>query len=392
MAFGKEDLENIERRLSELNEELTGCFNELEEVRLEVREALENWPTPEPQPRRIMSTRHKYDNSTPVDLGAHDFYDLQRGWTEKPSDPGSPQTNPPEIFIYATIVKRPGDEEGKTQFLRPDSVREEWLVRDWQGNVVTRSHGTQQMDYMVNFGHADWQEAAIRNIVFECERHNATGLYLDEVDYWYKYAWPSLAGTGSKAFPTEVAWRTQWLGFIRALGNKLEQHRLKLWINLGADYNLENSWQEQLVSMVDAVNIEFYTGRERVGAAPTSINDAWGSQNKFVSEVEKTFGIPVHVHCSSLNQSVVDYAFLSWLLSTEFLGSFCASLEYGDDYRNPSLALASAALALGAPNGDMVATGNGTYMRSFKNGAVYVNPTRSRINDLVALSGRIWLP
>jgi hypothetical protein len=348
-----------------------------------------NWETSPPpitQPSGLRFARHKYDNSTVTDLSLFSLYDLQRGW--RPS--GALRTGA-EIAVYTTIVRRPTDAEGRTQFLRPNLVADTWCVHKQDGSLVTRPFGS-GVDTLVNFTHPQWLSLAIPNIVNEAKRAGATIIYEDEVDFWWKYAWPVLATSPPKEFPTETHWRQGMVSFLNALTTEAHRNGLKVWINLGADYNTNDLWQDSLLSTVDMLNIEFYTGREGVGGEPTTPNDGWSQQNEFLAAVEKR-GLPVHVHCSSLNQRVVDYAYHSWLLFRQpsAMGTFSAGLGYGDVFGMPSSSVMEKVQALGEPTGQCYVVSSGLYQRHHKNGLVFVNPTKTTLDGLTGQTGRIQL-
>lgn len=321
---------------------------------------------------KIRFALHKYNNTRPTPA-TFDVYDLQRGFADK-----LPATA--EVYLYTTIVRRPSDQVGLTQFLKPGLVPDAWCAHTPDGKVVTRTRG-EGPEALINIAVGAWRDRAIPNIVAEVVRYNAAGLYVDEVDAWWKYTWPAIATTGAKEFKTETYWRSMWVGFLTELAAALHANDRKLWINLGADYDPADQWQRDLLGIVDAFNIEFYTGREGVAAGPTTTSDGWLSQGAFVAAVEQS-GTPVHVHSSSLDQRVTDYAFCSWLLHTEFLGSFSASRDYGGDFAVPSEALRTKALSLGAPTGKRVSAGDG-FSRPFEHGMVTVTPS--------AMSGLIEL-
>lgn len=331
--------------------------------------ALQNYqPAPEPSPVTIRFAQHKYDNRTATDVSAFDVYDLQRGFTLA----GDPRPGA-ELYVYATIVRRPSDPQGLTQFLKPNLVPDSWCAHTPIGDLVTRVRG-EGPEQLINFAVAQWKAMAIPNIVDEVVKYNATGLYVDEVDAWWKHAWTSIASSGAREFKTEGYWRNMWVTFLTDLAAALHAKGKKLWINLGADYKLVEPWQAALFEIVDAFNIEFYTGREGVDSGPTTTRDGWLSQNAFVAAVEQR-GKPVHVHSSSLDQKVTDYAFLSWLLHTEFLGSFSASLDYGGTFAFPDGALWTKAKALGRPVGKREPNGSGGFFRLFEHGTVTVKPS-----------------
>jgi hypothetical protein len=247
-------------------------------------------------------------------------------------------------------------------------------------------------DALINFGNFAWQGAAAASIIKQCKDLNMTGLYHDEVDWVNEFAWPTLKTRSCVEFPTEQSWKDAYVGWLKYLQWKLYRNGLKLWINLGANYDTKDPWQIDILRTANAVNIEFWMGREGVGSPPNNIEESWLSSVKFLSEAELNFGVEVHAHCSSLNQAVVDYAFLSWLAGTHFLGSFAASLNYGGVNAAPSSTIYANAQKLGQPTGEISLQIPGYYSRSFAGGSLFVNPNATAtFNGMPPLSGKIVL-
>lgn len=398
MALDKEDLQEMRDRIDRMRAGTSAMLTELTALTIDMDEKLNNWgdedpplPPPVAQPSALRFARHLYNNKYPVDLGAFSLYDLQRGFTTngvlKPGD---------GIAVYTTVVRRDdpakGDPLGMTQFLKPNLVPDSWCVHTQDGSLVTRTRDS-GVEALINFAHPQWLSMAIPNIVAQAKLHNANMIYVDEVDAWWKYAWTSIAGKSTKEFPTEDGWRQGWLTMLTTLRAEAHKAGLRVWVNFGADYDAKEPWQASILDTVDAVNIEFYTGREGVGAQPTTAEDGWLSQNNFLRAAESK-GVAVHVHCSSLAQRVVDYAYRSWLLFREpnALGSFSASLDYGGEFRMPSAAITEAVSKLGRPTQPAVFdTATNLYRRKHANGEVVVNPTRTAFGGVNALSGAVRL-
>lgn len=338
-------------------------------------------PPPPPQPAPLLRKAiHKYENRTPVPAG-YDLYDLQRGWT------GSPPAGA-EVYFLATPVRSMADPNGWRQFMPPSKVPDTWCAHlDTTTLVTRRINGG---DTLVNFGHAQWRVAAAASIIKQCKELGVRGVYHDEVDWVNEFAWPILMNRKCIEFPTENSWRDAYLGWIDFLSTELYRAGLKLWINLGANYSTADPWQAALLRLVNGVNIEFWMGREGVNQAPNSAGESWVSSVKFLHEAEYIFGVEVNVHCSSMDQEVIDYAFCSWLAGTSFYGSFAASLDYGGTNGQPTPALYAKALKLGRPV-ESVSYFNDHYSRQFQNGRLIVNPNNYSLAGEPALSGRIVL-
>jgi hypothetical protein len=370
--------------------ELEALMDDLESAHVTLDRMITDFddpPSPSPQPT-VKYAQHQYDNSVPVDLSnGCTFYDTQRGGSFANA---SPFRFGREVYIYATIVKCVGDPNGFRQFMKPAAVKDGWLARTASGSLISRGSGDNR-DLLIDIINPLWQDAAVANIVNEAVIGNVHGVYVDEVDWTNIYPWPLLkVGNKVKTMPYDADWQRAWLTFLTKLSQALAEHALKLWINLGANYDINDSWQSQLVNVVHGVNIEFFVGREGVGQPPTNVNDAWLQQGEFVAAVENR-GKAAHVHCSSNTPDVINYAFLSWLMFTQFNGSFSAGLTYGGRAVFPDSALASLADLLGSPTTGVMGTVSTGYARSFQHGTVFVNPWSLVRNGMPALSGRITL-
>lgn len=344
---------------------------------------VDSWDPPEPAAPRIRFAVHKYDNSTPVDFASAHVFDLQRGYSSNTASNGA------EIFLYATMVRRPGDKNGYTQFLRPSVVPDSWCAhfKDRPDELVTRS--INGGDTLINISHPEWQVRAIANIVAEVFARSADGVYLDEVDWSQTFGWPVLNERACAEFPTQYVWRSELLQFIQRLAGELHANGKKLWINHGANAAVDPQWHNNILRTVDAVNSEFFIGREGVGKSPSVLSDGWEEQTAYVAEAER-MGLAAHVRCSSTKQEVVDYAFLSWLAVTELHGSFSASTAYSGTIVRPSLALLDKAMKLGKPTAGYASSAYG-YYRQFERGVVRVNPFTVTKNGAASKTGSIVL-
>lgn len=382
MTVSKEELVAFHNEMTRTHADATEKMNDL---RTRLGALLAKWdapapPQPEPAPR-LRFALHRYDNTQPSVPDGFDVYDLQRGY----SRPG-PNA---ETYLYATIVRSYGDAAGYRQFLPPSQVPDSQCAHLDSTTLVTRPKNT---DTLVNFDNTAWQTAAIANIIRQCKEAGATGVYHDEVDWTYIYAWPVLRGTGKRCveMPNEQAWQNSWVRWLRRLGTELNASGLKLWANLGANYSASDPWQRSILDCVDAINIEFFVGREGVGQPPNTAAESWVGVLNFISSAQSLFDTKVHVHCSSLNQAVVDYAFASWLLVTDFRGTFSASLEYGDVTKTPTAELVIKAKMLGRPFGFGQAA-SGYWRREFEKGVLLVNPNKDMVLGMPGLSGKISL-
>lgn len=336
---------------------------------------------PQPSAKKIKYALHKYDNKTATNWAEFDYYDLQRGYTLT----GTPRTGT-ETYVLSTWVRNFDDPLGLRQFMKPVPVPDSWMCHDKAGNLIRRTaYGNN--DTLANFTHPDWQAAAITNIIGQLKALKLTGLYHDEIDWTWVFAWQG--NSFIQEFPDEASWQKGILNWLTALSNALHANGLKLWINLGANYSNSDQWQASILKLVDAINIEFYVGREGVGAQPNSLAESWPTVQTFIDTVERVYKKPVHVHCSSLANNVVAYAFTSWLLCTDRLGSFTASTDYGGRVALPPLGVMNDANALGDPTSIQSSQADGTWLRTYQGGEVRVNASNQTRGGLAPLSGKI---
>jgi hypothetical protein len=335
--------------------------------------------TPIEPERKIRFASHRYLTTGPIDQESSffdvlDYPDINRAvWPE-----GA------ERYRYATYVKRPDDELGQGQFLPPEDILPTEIARNRSdGDQVYRA--TNGGDYLYDLENSSLRIEAVNHLVEEVVLKGFTGVYLDEVDQTW-WGWPGFSGASS--FPTEHDWRARIFDWVRELSATLHENGKKLWVNLGADYDLTNPWQAQIVRLTDSVNIEHYVGREAVRMGPTVGSD-WLRQGRFVRDCEK-IGKPVHVHASTTTQWVVDYAFASWLIWTELIGSFSASIEYSGTVYRPQPGRLETLRRLDLPKEDgyqdLV---SGLFHRKFQNGTLQVNPTTETRAGLASRSFRI---
>lgn len=372
--------------------ELMSMMSDLNSAQSKLDQMISGYDDKPPLPV-VRFAQHKYDNSTVTDIGAFDVYDLQPGYQLT----GIPRPNS-EMYLYATMCRRPSDPEGLTQFLKPFLVPLEQCCHTADGQLVRRTSSgdippaianPNTLDTLINISDPSWKGKAISSAVRFCQASGATGLYLDEVDQQLSWAWKMTLSRGCKEFPTPDSWRKALMSFVIDLCSALNTAGLNLWINLGAD-STQMTWVNLLNTHVDAVNTEFFVGREGVGQQVATVDNGWLSQVEAVAVTEDVYGRAAHVHCSSTKQSVVDYAFSSWLMATEFLGSFSASLDYGGRVSMPTQELVTSAAKLGMPLGAYGTVSTG-YVRLFEHGGVWVNPFTIFKGGMAPMTGRIVL-
>lgn len=350
---------DLDRALARINQEFTTLKNLLAQ------------PAPDPAPTgvKLPTAVHRYLTTGPSP--AVDFYDLQRWADFRRTD--FPATS--EVYLYISTAEVTGDKNGWTWPLPPGQIKDAYRAHR-ADSLVTRGTGN-DVTNLLNLANPDLISTIVKDQLYVMQTTQADGVYLDEIDQTWEWGYP---GSTPREYPTLTVWKDAVANLVERLAAGLHAVGKKLWINLGADYRSLNPWQRRLIDAADGINIEHFVGREAVGEPPSTTATDWITQTGFVHDVEK-LGKAVHVHCSSATQSVVDYAYVSWLLATEFRGSFTASglvapgkSDYSGRLANPSPSLVASATALGAPQGPFVVQTSGLRSRAFSHGALTVNP------------------
>lgn len=335
---------------------------------------LQDPPTPA---RGIQWATHRYLTTGPKPADAH-FYDFQQyaGMSRADFPAGA------ELYAFLFPGHRPSDTGSYTTPISSSSIREEYLAHYPDGKRVWRSINSPQGDTLLNVAHPDVLNIFANAAVSDSGQFD--GIYVDEMDL---KMWGYDSGPGyPREFPNVEAWRQAFKGLILRLSRDLHAAGKKLWINLGADYDITDPVQRAIVDAVDGVNIEFFVAREGVGQPPAVGND-WLRFVDFLTAAE-ALGKAVHCHASTVTQKVVDYAFGSWLIGTRFVGSFTASREYTGSFLKPSSFLVTAAQGLGQPLGSMRPTA-ATWIRPFTGGTLEINPSNAPVGGLAAQSWRV---
>lgn len=334
-------------------------------------------PPPTPVPDAIIRTAvHRYWLQGPIVFA--DVYDLQDSqWIDLKAFPSGAK-----LFKYVSTANLPSDTYSDRQFV--SSTRSSaYRVKDTSGKLISRTGN--ETDYLLDIG-----SSALRNLIVNSigsiVAKGFHGLYLDEVDDTWLYGYPNSGTIQLSNGSGSDAWRAAMILFVRDVANELHRLGKQLWINLGLTGSTSTPWRDQMIQMVDAVNIEYFVGKDYL-KQPVDVDQNWVFRVGELSDIENA-GKPVHAHCSSTKQTTIDYAFASWLMGTQFLGSFCASVEYDGNNYLPSIDLQTSAANLGRPVAPMGTVSTG-YARRFEHGTVYVNPFSSPRSDMAPMTWRI---
>jgi hypothetical protein len=317
-------------------------------------------PVPTPNAAVIRSAVHRYWLQGPIlDV---DFYDLQDSqWIDMTKFPSTAKK-----FRYVTTCCSPTtDAPGDRQFMKPN---DSWpyIAKDPTKRPITR---TANKDSLLDIGSPELRNrvvANIKNLVRPGGVDKFDGLYMDEVDDTWIYGYPGFARPGGVD-----AWQNDMANFVAAVSNEIHRLGKQLWINLGLTGTASTAWRNTMINLADAINIEYFIGKDKLNEQPDT-GDDWIYRVGELADIEN-MGKPVHAHCSSENGPTIDYAFASWLMGTQFRGSFCASMDYTGDVYGTTTARMNAARQLGRPTGAMGTVSTG-YMRNFEHGMVLVNP------------------
>jgi hypothetical protein len=381
MTVSRADIDALMNLMNTVNQRFLDTGLALNRLQAQVDAINQNWtdPTPVP-PEPVPSTTvlrkavHRYWLQGPI--VSADVYDLQHSqWIDLTAFPSNA-----ELFRYVSTANNPSDATGDRQFV-PPAQSNAYLAKDKTGKLITRS--TTNDSRLLDLSSSSFRNLAVSNIKNIVSKYD--GLYLDEVDATWLYGYPNTAPVN---WTTGGSWQSIMIQFVTAVATELHRLGKKLWVNLGLINSEPNAFRDAIVKQVDAVNIEYFVGRDLLGQSPQQ-NTEWLSAINELADIEN-MGKPVHAHCSSTNQDTINYAFLSWLMGTQFLGSFTSSVEYTGDVYPPGPSLWAPATKLGRPTGPMGTVSTG-YMRNFEHGSVFVNPFSSARGSFASMHAEIRL-
>lgn len=332
-------------------------------------------PVPTPTTAVIRSAVHRYWLQGPIPNV--DFYDLQDSqWIDMTKFPSTAKK-----FRYVTTCCSPTtDAPGDRQFVKPN-ISSPYVARATNGAVITR---TANKDSLLGIESSALRKLIvdnIKNLVRPGGVDKFDGLYMDEVDDTWTYGYPGFTRAGGVA-----AWQNDMVNLVADVSNELHRLGKQLWINLGLTGTSSTAWRNTMINLADAINIEYFIGKDKLNQQP-DVNDDWIYRVGLLADIEN-MGKPVHAHCSSENGATIDFAFASWLMGTQFRGSFCASVDYTGDVYGTLNARMTAARQLGRPTGPMGTVSTG-YVRNFEHGSVLVNPFSRNMAGMAPMASKI---
>lgn len=322
-------------------------------------------PIPTPSGQRIRFATHRYYQSGPIVPA--DFYDLQDSqYLDLSKFAG-------ETYRYATTALRAGS--SVDQLLDPATVTEDDLAHTSAIRTVATRFKRANGDVLLNLANPRTLDKIMSYQKQLVVTRGFTGVYVDEIDkqsYGYSGRYPN-------EFPNESAWQAAHVNLVSGLEARLVLAGKKIWINLGGATSAQDPWIKPWIrnGLEFSSNNEFFIAREGVGMAP-AVGAEWDTYVRFLSDMER-LGVPVHAHASTATQSLVDYAFVSWVLGTEFLGSFTASPDYAGGFLKPSAGLLAAVESRLPATGTYVQAADGTRYRTFTDRRLTVNPQETPI-------------
>jgi hypothetical protein len=274
-----------------------------------------------------------------------------------------------------------------------EAKRNGWLLKNASGKLlVNRSHSD---DYVGNVGSAAYQRAWVRNVSRFLKAHGDDGIMIDDV----LADLVPLAGTEAAAYPTQQAWATAQLSFIKAVGPALRARGYYVLAsasgyvpgdpgdNTGAT---TASWWRKLNPYVSGLMNEYYgeipDGSNQLRSAGTSWKQNWDGWQQLVRIAQSrghdfvglTWGQPGDTRSMT-------YGKVSFLLDWDGRGgAFVYAPTNNADGWNGAWTQ-----NLGKPLGRKRAVGAG-WIRRYRHGVVLLNPSASSAQRF-SLRGRYAL-
>ena len=266
-----------------------------------------------------------------------------------------------------------------------DVVSNNWVLKDASGNYVTYGNcGSGQ--YVLDIGDPGYQQAFVNGWLQILAAHPGNeGIWIDDMHgsriYWCN---------NSAKYPSDAAWRSAVLSFLKAVSNGLRSHGYYVATNSAmydpdqATYGDQNTgdqtlwWFGQVAPYVDGVNAEdwqYASGRVRINGSEWYQHwDGWQRLIAKAQSLNKDFlvqdgnGMP----CT---ETVSAYLRASFLL--EWDGGNSAFVYGAGNYTSgdPWTCGSSWTMEVGAPQTAKTQLASGVWKRVFANVTVYVNPT-----------------
>ena len=290
------------------------------------------------------------------------------------------------LFVYATAVQRPSDPRGITQCMPPSEVRDEWFLRDQDGQKIHRGINGVGGDYALDVGHPGFRARAASFLVDKCRRENWDGVLHDEINGELTWAFH---GARSARYPTSEAYRRVQLDYIRFLRGELAAAGLRLAGNIGE--SIYRAWCEDLTRAGMITMSETFVSGNLGRSGPMSSDDGQWTRRVDWLEWSVANAPAVFIQDRQNEEGPITYGLATFLLADNGRGAYGASTAYSG--ADPWRRCFTAAQQLGAPTGPRQLISGALWRRGFEHGHVLVNAARSATTyhgvAIAPTSGRI---
>ena len=256
-----------------------------------------------------------------------------------------------------------------------------WLLKDASGAPL-KNLGYQS-NYIGDVGSAGYQQAWTANVLAYLHAHRGVaGVFIDDVLYDLK----PMTRVEATAYPTQQAWASAQLSFVRAVGSALRAKGYYVLVNAsgyvpgnsGSDNGTNTAaWWQQLGPYVNGLMNEYFgqlsDGSDALRPTGASWTQNWDGWQRLV-QVAQTMGkdfVGV-TYAAASDTRTITYAKASFLLDWNGGGgAFIYTPTGGSDPTS-----SASTIQVGRPVGSKKQVGTG-WMRAYSQGVVLVNPSSS---------------
>ncbi len=193
------------------------------------------------------------------------------------------------VYVSGTDVNRNWD----TGVPYAQAARHGWLLRDRSGRLlVNRSYPTNAVG---DVGNPAYQRAWLGNVLRLLRRNGDSGVFIDDTIADLA----PLAGTEAAKYPTQGAWASAQLSFVRAVGPALRARGYYVLVNASAyvpgnpasnDGTTTVAWWRQLAPYVSGLADEHYQetsdGRDTLRTDGPAWDEGWSGWQRLVATAQ----------------------------------------------------------------------------------------------------------
>jgi hypothetical protein len=266
------------------------------------------------------------------------------------------------------------------------AARNGWLLKDASGNrLVNRDYPS---DYVADVGNRGYQQAWLQNVLQFLRAHHDDGVMIDDV----LADLTTLAGTEAAAYPTQQAWASAQLSFVRAVGPALRRAGYYVLVNatgyVPGDLQSNTgastvSWWRALAPYVSGMMNEYYEetpdGTNTLRSSGDSWTQNWDSWERLVQVAQSQGRDFVGVtYGDAGDTAAMTYGKASFLLDWNGRGgAFAFEPTNGADPWNGAWTK-----DVGRPAGPKRPVGVG-WLRRYRRGVVLLDPSPSQAQTFV---------